>query len=327
MSREQIDTKLAKDIAKAAALLRAGELVAFPTETVYGLGADASNAAAVSNIFRVKGRPTSHPLIVHLASMAALDEWATDISPAARRLAEHFWPGPLSLILKKQPQVLLEVTGGQETVGLRVPQHAVAAALLQAFGGGIAAPSANHYTYLSPTSAADVRLELGAAVEMVLDGGACALGLESTIVDMSVGEPVILRKGMISVDAISEVLGQRVLQKIVSTTRTSGMHALHYAPRTQTELISSEKLPAFLDVLTPADLPMAFVLLSSTLPVVPGLHVVKMSANPQVYAHDLYHCLRVLDQQSFKCIVIEAVPATAAWETIQDRLMKASARR
>ena len=176
-------------IDQAVDLLRQGRLVAFPTETVYGLGADASNPDAVLRIFLAKGRPVDHPLIVHIPNVASLDAWALSVPESAQQLAAHFWPGPLALILKKRPKVPLEVTGGQDTVGLRIPDHPIALRLLQAFGGGIAAPSANRFCRISPTHARHVQEELGDAVDMILDGGACQVGVESTIVDLSGSQP------------------------------------------------------------------------------------------------------------------------------------------
>ena len=181
--------------------LAAGELVAFPTETVYGLGADAANAEALARVFRLKGRPSDHPLIVHLARAALLGDWAADVPETAWRLAETFWPGPLTLILKRQPWVLDALTGAQDTIGLRVPAHPLALALLTRFGGGVAAPSANRFGHISPTTAAHVRAEFGDAVP-VLDGGACAVGLESTILDLSGEVPRVLRPGAVSKAAL-----------------------------------------------------------------------------------------------------------------------------
>src|SRR5204862_8209983 len=173
----------AAEIAHAVAVLRAGGLVAFPTETVYGLGADASSPAALRRLYAVKGRPRSHPVIVHVADASALDRWAAEVAPAARTLASACWPGPLTLVVRRSPQVPDEVTGGLDTVGLRVPDQPVALALLRAFGGGVAAPSANRFGRVSPTTADDVRADLGADVDVVLDGGPCRIGVESTIVD------------------------------------------------------------------------------------------------------------------------------------------------
>jgi L-threonylcarbamoyladenylate synthase len=246
-----------QDIARAAALLRAGELVAFPTETVYGLGADARNPEAVAKVFAAKGRPADHPLIVHLASADALDAWATDIPAYARKLARSLWPGPLTLILKKQRRVPDAVTGGQDTVGLRVPAHPLALQLLQAFAGadngGIAAPSANRFGRISPTTAQHVRdefqLALGDRVVMVLDGGPCDVGIESTIVDCSRGGPVLLRPGAISAGRIAAVCGrfpvsagQPSAPNEAPVPRASGTLAAHYAPSTPLLLVSHDGL-------------------------------------------------------------------------------------
>lgn len=302
--------------------------MAFPTETVYGLGADARNEAAVRRIFAAKERPYDHPLIVHIASLNKLTEWASDIPPAALALASAFWPGPLTLVLKKQPSVLDIVTGGQETIGLRIPQHPLAQALLQAFEGGIAAPSANKFTHISTTTAAAVREELGLDVDMILDGGSCTVGLESTIIDLSGPEPVILRPGMITAEAIAVVLGKPVVTKRQDKPgpRAPGMHHLHYAPTTSSKLVETAALPTFLQSLTPSALPLA--LLARTQVMSPhAVHVVQMPQEAAAYAHELYYTLRLLDNQQFKQIVIEAVPDGPEWEAIRDRLMKATAAR
>jgi len=195
-------------IEKAAALLRQGELVAFPTETVYGLGADASNPEAVAKIFAAKGRPADHPLIVHIPGVEHLDRWAREIPETAFASAKAFWPGPLTLILKRQPNVPDAVTGGQDTVGIRVPGHPLALELLKAFDGGVAAPSANRFGHVSPTTAQHVHDELGSAVAMVLDGGPCRVGIESTIVNLTGPQSRILRPGMISAADLGRVLGR-----------------------------------------------------------------------------------------------------------------------
>ena len=195
------------DIAHAAAVLKAGELVAFPTETVYGLGADASNADAVRKVFAAKGRPADHPLIVHIADAVQLSNWARDIPPTAHLLAKKFWPGPLTLVLQRNPQVPDAVTGGQDTVALRIPSHPVAQALLREFGGGIAAPSANRFGRVSATTAAHVHEEFGDSVACVLDGGAADVGIESTIVDCSRGAPALLRPGWITPQQLEAALG------------------------------------------------------------------------------------------------------------------------
>ncbi|MBS3936707.1 MAG: threonylcarbamoyl-AMP synthase, partial [Sulfuritalea sp.] len=237
------------EVLRAAELLRAGELVAFPTETVYGLGADARNPAAVAKIFAVKGRPADHPLIVHIPDAAHLDRWARDISAAARAVAAKFWPGPLTLILKRHPDVPDCVTGGQDTIGLRVPNHPVALALLKAFAeqgsGGIAAPSANKFGRISPTTAQHVRDDLGeggeSGVALVLDGGPCPVGIESTILAMSDERTTVLRPGMLSGFDIGLFLGRMPAEAVnASSVKTPGSHLAHYAPRTPLLLVPDD---------------------------------------------------------------------------------------
>jgi L-threonylcarbamoyladenylate synthase len=231
-----------REIERAAAILREGGLVAFPTETVYGLGADAENDRAVGRIFAAKGRPADHPLIVHLDARMELERWADEVPESARRLAERFWPGPLTMILARRTLPELAATGGQASIGLRVPSHPLALALLQAFGGGIAAPSANRFGHVSPTTAAHVREELGERVDAILDGGPCSVGIESTIVDLSQGEPVILRPGGVPAEAIEALLGQHVPLGRAGNTRAPGLLASHYAPRAELLLVSVDAL-------------------------------------------------------------------------------------
>jgi L-threonylcarbamoyladenylate synthase len=316
-------------IEKAVAILQRGGLVAIPTETVYGLGADAANESAVRAIFRAKSRPETHPLIVHIANREKLTDWACDISPQAIRLADAFWPGPLTLILKKQPHVLDVVTAGQQTIGLRVPAHPVAQSLLTAFGGGVAAPSANQFTHVSPTTAKAVQEELGNQVDLILDGGHCVVGLESTILDMSTDTPRLLRPGMITAQEISAVLGVSVLslQSNNATVRVPGSHFLHYAPLTPTRLMATQLIPAYLQSLSERDWPVAIMAYSVLqLKQDEKVHYVPMPASAEAYAQQLYYQLRELDKRHFKCIVIETVPDTPVWDAIRDRLMKASAR-
>ena len=223
-------------IEEAVLLLNAGELVAFPTETVYGLGADARNPLAVARIFAAKGRPVSHPLIVHVSGLAAAQVWSADLPDAARRLAEAFWPGPLTIVLPKAADVPAGVTGGQSTVALRAPAHPVARALLAAFGGGIAAPSANRYGRISPTRAADVHEELGDRVALVLDGGDCEVGLESTIVACLGGRVTLLRPGAVSRSQLRDVVGP-VADADATAPRAPGRDRSHYAPYTALAVI------------------------------------------------------------------------------------------
>jgi len=313
-------------IKEAVALLRAGELVALPTETVYGLGAHARQPEALAKIFLAKGRPFTHPLIVHVADVAQLGEWAREIPQDAAALAQAFWPGPLTLILKKRPEVSEILTGGQDTIGLRIPAHPVAQALLQALGDGIAAPSANRFTHLSPTTAQAVRDELGAKVACVLEGGTCEVGLESTILDLSREEAVILRPGMISAAQLEQVLGRPVRFSQEGAVRTPGMAAVHYAPETRLSLIAAAEMVPFLNSLKKEERPLAALVRNRPTVEIEGVDWILMSQEPRGYAHDLYLTLRMLDQRGYKRIAVEAVPEDAAWEAIRDRLVKAAGR-
>ncbi len=322
---------MATEIERAVALLRAGELVAFPTETVYGLGADAASAAAVAKIFAAKGRPADHPLIVHLSSFAHLARWARDVPPEAELLAAAFWPGPLTLILKRQPNVPDAVTGGQDTVGLRVPGHPLALALLEAFGGvdggGLAAPSANRFGRISPTTAAHVREELGDRVPLVLDGGACPVGIESTILDLSRGVPVLLRPGAIGAADIARVLGRapETAAPLAEAPRVSGSLDAHYAPRTPLQLVSSDGLLfALRNALVAGD---RVAVLAPTAQAISHDLVSwrQAPAEPAGFAHDLYASLRELDALGCVRILVQQPPAGEAWLAVNDRLRRAAA--
>jgi len=321
-----------EDIARAASILRAGGLVAFPTETVYGLGADASNPAAVAKIFAAKGRPQDHPLIVHLGSIELLPQWAREIPSAAQKLAAAFWPGPLTLILERAGGVPDCVTGGQDTVGLRIPGHPVALELLRAFAGeergrafsGVAAPSANKFGRISPTTAGHVRAELGAAVDCVLDGGECGVGIESTIVDLSRGRAVLLRPGEITPAQIAAVLGAEVELPDAAAPRVSGALDSHYAPRTPMYLVAAAELPARLAALRGRRLA---VLARAEAPA--GLKDVNWQTAPRAaagYAHELYASLRRLDALGCAVILVEAPPSAPEWQGVNDRLKRASSK-
>jgi L-threonylcarbamoyladenylate synthase len=313
------------DIEAAAVRLRAGELVAFPTETVYGLGADALNPEAVRRIFAAKGRPADHPLIVHLPDASQLGIWARDIPREAIALADAFWPGPLTLILKREADVPDEVTGGQDTVGVRVPAHPVALKLLLAFGGGVAAPSANRFGRISPTTAAHVRDEFGDAIT-VLDGGACEVGIESTILDLSGEVPRILRPGAISAEQIEAVIGRRLTGgAAVNAPRASGTLAAHYAPRTPMKKITSERLRDFLNAFRHSGRRCA-VIAHTQPPLADGPHHWTMlPAEPAGYARGLYAAMREADASGSVMIVIEATPEDSAWSAVNDRLGRALA--
>ena len=324
MNPTEVDYQLAVE------LLRAGELVAFPTETVYGLGADASNPAAVAKIFAAKGRPADHPLIVHLAGHDAVDHWADQVPAVAWELMETFWPGPLTLILKKQAWVPDAVTGGQDTVGLRVPGHPVALELLRRFAAvagehaGIAAPSANRFGRISPTTAAHVQEELGDRVSLILDGGPCTVGIESTIVDCSGDEPVVLRPGHISPAHLEAVFGRRLpIQTAAGAPRVSGSLAAHYAPQTPMRLVASARLLDFLNAQRHKG-DRCGVIAHSQPPQASMPHLGKLlAADPVGYAHGLYAALREMDHAGVALIVVEALPETPKWVAVADRLRRA----
>ncbi|MGA4837452.1 L-threonylcarbamoyladenylate synthase [Streptomyces sp. G45] len=296
-------------IDEAAGVLRAGGLVALPTETVYGLGANAEDATAVARVFETKGRPPTHPLIVHIGGAEQLGDWAEDVPASARLLAEHFWPGPLTLVLRRGRRVPLEATGGLETVALRVPDHPVARALLAAFGGGIAAPSANRFGSVSPTTADHVRAELGDAVDVVLDGGPCGVGVESTIVDATSDTLSILRPGGVTREDLEAVLGHPLAVPETSRVRVPGQHPSHYAPRARVVLVEPDEVVAEaeraqrLGHRVGVFLPPAF-----TDTPVEAHAVAAVPASTAAYARELYGFLRELDQRGCD-LIIASVPA------------------
>lgn len=310
----------APDLAAALARLRAGELVAFPTETVYGLGADAENPAAVARIYALKGRPAGHPVIVHLGDAGQLDRYAAAVLDSARRLAAAFWPGPLTLILRRGAHVPDAVTGGQDTVGLRVPAHPLAQALLAAFGRGVAAPSANRFGRVSPTTAGHVRDEFAGTGLLVLDGGACPVGIESTIVDLSGRAARLLRPGSISREAIETVLG-RPLRGRVGAARAPGLLARHYAPETPLELVAPGLLARRYAAADAGAGRTGVLRCGQAEPRLPG---VALPAEPAAYARGLYAALRTLDARGYARVLVEAPPRTAPWRAVRDRLTRAA---
>jgi L-threonylcarbamoyladenylate synthase len=314
------------EIARAANFLRAGELVAFPTETVYGLGADARNPLAIAKIFAAKGRPADHPLIVHLPGVAHLGRWAIDIPAVAGKLAAAFWPGPLTLILKRHPGVPDAVTGGQDTVGLRVPDHPLALELLREFNGGVAAPSANRFGRVSPTTAAHVREELGDAVAMILDGGPCAVGIESTILDLSGTEVRILRPGMLDAAAIAAVLGYAPeFGGAKNAPRVSGSLEAHYAPGTELQLVATADLAAAAQRALASGRRIAVLAAPPSAIDHPDIAWCPASGDPARFAHDLYASLRELDALGRDLILVAAPPDEEAWRAVSDRLRRAAA--
>jgi len=306
-------------MASAAKRLIAGDLVAFPTETVYGLGADASNSAAVARIYSVKGRPNDHPLIVHIASMERMGDWAREVPEYAIALARNFWPGPMTLVLKRSELAGDFVTGGQDTVGVRVPDHVVALALLEAFersgGKGVAAPSANRFGHVSPTTAAAVVEELAdylSKEDLVLDGGACAVGVESTIIDCTGLLPRVLRPGAISTAMIEEVTGLNTLSVDgVDAIRVSGSLENHYAPAARVLLcevpLAGQGFIALKDIETPS-----------------GVIRLASPGDDEEFAQILYSALREADAQGLLEVVVIQPIGIGIGVAIRDRLARAA---
>ena len=300
------------DIARAVDVLRAGGLVAFPTETVYGLGADASNPRALDRLFSVKGRPADHPVIVHVARAAQLDDLGRDVPDVAHTLADAFWPGPLTLVVRRRTdRVAAAATGGRDTVGIRVPDHPVARALLDAFGDGIAAPSANRFGRVSPTTAQHVRDDLDGDVDIVLDGGPCTVGVESTIVDVSGAAPAVLRVGGIGEERLAQLVGARLPRRTEGEVAAPGTLESHYAPDARVELVRADELDARAGCLRAA-----------------GLNVGVLAAPDDVgeYARGLYRELRELDRRRVDVILAVAPADTEGiGAAVADRLRRAAA--
>ncbi len=320
-------------IAAAARQLEHGELVAFPTETVYGLGADAENPQAIAKIYAAKGRPSNHPVIVHLAPEADITQWADNIPAEAHKLIAAFWPGPLTLILRRAAHIPDAVAGGQDTVGLRCPSHPVAQALLREFKagkGGLAAPSANKFGHVSPTTAQHVRDEFGTPPDgplaAILDGGQSEVGIESTILDLSrlaTHGPVLLRPGHISSEQIAAVIGTMPRPADAAAPRASGTLEAHYAPSTPVALIDSSALPDVLEKLSRAGQKIALMYWTA-LPATSLAGQFRLAPSPGGFAHDLYAALRAMDGVHADLIAVEAPPAAADWQGVNDRLRRAA---
>jgi len=312
------------EIERAVQALRDGELVAFPTETVYGLGANAQNPAAVRRIFAAKGRPPNHPVIVHLDSPRFLHGWVREVPPSAARLAEAFWPGPLTMVMPRAASVHDVITGGQDTIAIRVPAHPMAQQLLTAFGGGIAAPSANRYGRLSPTRAEHVREELGASVRVILDGGESQIGLESTIVSFEDGAVRLLRPGSVTASQIRSVVGALHVGADRASPRVPGSAATHYAPGTAMSIVPAGEIDAQADAASAGGRRVA--VLAQRLPLRAHEDVTWINAGrrPERYGRDLYTNLRTLDKAGCQCILVQAVPQGEGWQAIRDRLLRAA---
>jgi L-threonylcarbamoyladenylate synthase len=295
-----------KEIIQAAAILRSGGLVAFPTETVYGLGVDATNVSAVDRIFQVKGRPSTNPLICHIADESMARRYAREWPLAASQITQRFWPGALTVVVPKTPDIPNNVTAGLDTVGLRAPDHELTLQVIRVLDKPLAGPSANRSNHVSPTTAQHVRDELGTDVPMILDGGACTVGIESTVLDLSSATPTILRPGGISREEIEAVIGPVDFQSLVTAASTAapspGQHPRHYAPHA-----------------------LAFRFESTDIARVPASSAtLRAHGNPQGYAHDFYATLRDLDAQNPPAIYIELPPDTAEWAAVRDRIIRAT---
>jgi L-threonylcarbamoyladenylate synthase len=314
-------------VACAVDALRAGELVAFPTETVYGLGADAANPAAVRRLFAVKRRPADHPVIVHVARAAQLDELARDVPAVARRLADAFWPGPLTIVVARNPgRVAAEVTGGLATVGLRVPDHPLARALLEEFGGGVAAPSANRFGRVSPTTAAHVRADLGDDVSVVLDGGPCRVGVESTIVDVTAAKPAILRLGGVSRSEIEAVVGRECSLSTGGEVAASGTLASHYAPRATVEVVDASTVAPRAHELAVEGRRVGVLAMEPPVGDLPLPTVVlRAPRDVEDYAHVLYARLREADEHDVDVVlVVPPADTNGLGAAVADRVWRAS---
>ncbi len=332
LSKSDLPLQQQEQITAATRLLCEGGVVAFPTETVYGLGADVTNPDAISRVYKIKQRPIDHPLIVHIGAIAHLDYWAQAIPASAWKLANHFWPGPLTLILQRSRHIPDSVTGGQSTVGIRIPAHPIALALLDALGPtkALAAPSANRFGRISPTTAAHVQQELGANVDMILDGGACEVGLESTIISFHDESPRILRPGGIALSVLETVLNGPVMlahNTINPTIRTSGSLPAHYAPVTPLSVYSREQIGQHALLLAAKNLRILIMTWSNIDTAQlsgQSIEQYSMPADPIAYGQQLYAKLRQFDQAAFDYLLIEAPPDHPDWLAIADRLQRAS---
>jgi L-threonylcarbamoyladenylate synthase len=314
------------DLARAVAVLHSGGLVAFPTETVYGLGCDAESPEALRHLYAVKRRPAEHPVIVHAADTAALDVYAIDVPDVARRIVAELWPGPLTLVVRRSARIPDEVTGGRETVGLRVPDEPTALALLGAFGGAVAAPSANRFGRVSPTTAAHVHADLGDDVDLVLDGGPSRVGVESTIVDCSSDEPAILRVGGVPQAVIEEVLGASVALRTGGEVAAPGTLPGHYAPRARVVLVDERAAGARAAGLLAAGERVGLLMLAPVPSGLPGgLVVLDPPADVDEFARSLYARLREADRAALDVVLAVAPPADGMGAAVADRLLRAAA--
>jgi L-threonylcarbamoyladenylate synthase len=311
-------------IFEAAAVLRGGGLVAFPTETVYGLGAAAENGSAMRALFAAKGRPADHPVILHVAAAAQIEEFTADVSSTAHKLAAAFWPGPMTLVLRRTTRVSNLVTGGLDTVGIRVPAHPAAQALLKQFGGAVAAPSANRFGRVSCTRAEHVAEELGGRVDLILDGGESEVGLESTIIDVSSSTTAILRPGAVTAEQVSRVLGISINAGGSAAPRVSGSLPSHYAPRARVELVASHELATRAQELATNGLRVALLSPNTEQGSLPNVVNLSAPADEAALAHSLYDLLRRADAEHCDVIIASLPDARGLGQAIADRLRRAA---
>lgn len=318
-------------IARAARIIRDGGLVAMPTETVYGLAGDALNEAAIARIYEAKGRPSHNPLIAHVAQAAQAESLAAEWPTMARELAARFWPGPLTLVVRKRAMIPSALTAGLDTFGVRVPDHPVALALIRAAGVPLAAPSANRFTEVSPVTAAQVARGLGASVDLILDAGHTRVGLESTVIDVSGGRPVLLRPGMLSRESIEAVVGPvdraPAMLRADAPRAAPGMIARHYAPRMPLRIVASEDFTRAFNEAAQQREPVRIGVLTRTIdgPTSAGFRH-RLPASPEAYATALYDALHAAGAEALHCelLLVEAVPDDGAWDAIRDRLERAA---
>jgi L-threonylcarbamoyladenylate synthase len=313
-----------KELEEAVTALRNGDLVAFPTETVYGLGANARDAAALRKIFEAKGRPADHPLILHLDNVRFLPRWVAEVPPQVEPLAKAFWPGPLTLVLRRSEECSDVLTGGQDTVAIRIPSHPMAQQLLTAFGGGIAAPSANRYGRVSPTRPEHVREELGDAVDLILDGGECMIGVESTILSLAGPRPRLLRPGSITQAQIEAVIGPIEVGADAAAPRVPGSTAQHYSPSTAVAIVPPTLLESRIDTLLRDARRVAVLAQRPPRKAQQGVTWINAGRRLDVYQRDLYANLRSLDKAGADLILVEEVPALPEWAAVRDRLARAA---
>ncbi|MEQ1904963.1 MAG: L-threonylcarbamoyladenylate synthase [Pirellulaceae bacterium] len=315
--------RITHSVNEAADCLREGGVVAIPTETVYGLAGDARNETAIQKIFAIKGRPANHPLIVHFATAEEAFEWTVEINESARKLAKAFWPGPLSLVLRKQKWVSDSLTAGQATVAVRVPAHPIAHQLLVEFRGALAAPSANRFTKVSPTSTAHVMHDLSDRLELILEGGNCEIGIESTIIDCSQPDPVLLRPGYVTVEELEAVLGKPIFFKNSAGTLSPGQHAIHYAPEADLFLVNNSDIANVARKFSATGKQVLVISSQPMSPSIPAAHWL-IPADPKEFARRIYGLLREADAAKFDVVLTQFPSAQGIGLALADRLRRAA---